>query len=282
MKNDNYEHELIEISKKFPASVICLNEEDIIRYFPNQTFIPAHWHRSLEIAYLENIDAILKVGEREYSIKNEFTLINSKEVHSIIGNKIHDKAKSIILLISYDFIKEQFTDYDQINFDIRKLNENKNKFKKMIDELVKYINSSDDYKYMKCNALLFEILYFLFKNCKSDSMLVKIQNKKESVEMLNYVHDNYASSLSLQDAADYFHMSKEHFSRKFHEYLGTTYRDYLCSYRLYKSYDDVIHTNDSIQVISERHGFSNVKSFIQSFSLKYHSTPLKYRKNINK
>lgn len=52
-------------------------------------------------------------------------------------------------------------------------------------------------------------------------------------------------------------------------------------YRLYKAYDDIVHINESIQEISDKHGFSSVKSFIQFFSIKYHETPLKYRKNVN-
>lgn len=281
MKKDNYQHELVEIGKELPVIIMKANERELLDYFPNETFIPAHWHRSLEIAYLGGIEAVLQVGEKQIDIQDGFTLINSKEVHSIIGKRIEKNAQCIILLFSYDFLKNNFEQFDQVSFDIMKLNKHKIDLKKIVDKLLCSYESNDPYKNMKCNSLLFEMIHFLFSKCQEEEISIQLHNKKEAIEMLDYVHSNYAQELSLQEVANYFHMSKEHFSRKFHEYLGTTFKDYLCSYRLYQAYDDVIHSDESIQDISDKHGFTSVKSFIQFFSRKYHETPLKYRKNIN-
>ena len=75
-------------------------------------------------------------------------------------------------------------------------------------------------------------------------------------------------------------MSSEYFSRKFHEWFGTTYKVYLANYRFSKAYEELINSNNNIQDIASTHGFSNVKSFITIFKEKYNITPSRYRQFI--
>lgn len=99
--------------------------------------------------------------------------------------------------------------------------------------------------------------------------------------VLAYIHDHYQEDLSLNKMTSIFYVSKEHFSRQFHHYVGKSFKEYLMSYRLYKAYDDVISTSKTIQEIAYDHGFLNVKSFIKLFKETYHSTPFQYRKKIS-
>ena len=108
------------------------------------------------------------------------------------------------------------------------------------------------------------------------------KNQEQIKEILTYLHEHYQEPLSLSDMADSFYMSKEHFSRQFHHYIGKTFRDYLSSYRLFKAYDDIINSDMTVQDIARLHGFLNVKSFIKIFRDTYHQTPLQYRKEMSR
>lgn len=191
VKDNNDLHELVEVGKNLPIVIIQVTKKDLRNYFPNQTSIPAHWHRSLEIAYLENCVVTLNVGDKKFNIENSFTLINSKEVHSLVGKEIKDDANCIILLISYDCIKGLYPDYDQVNFSIIKLNENKKEFKVIVDLLMDSYLSNDEYKHILCNSYLLQILHFLFSKCIcSEQMLIK-QRKKEAMAMLDFMHVSF-------------------------------------------------------------------------------------------
>ncbi|MEC5267498.1 helix-turn-helix transcriptional regulator, partial [Bacillus mycoides] len=86
--------------------------------------------------------------------------------------------------------------------------------------------------------------------------------------------------VKLTDVDNHFFVSEEHFSRMFKKSFGSNFTTFLTRYRLYKAYEDIINSTNSIQDIAVKHGFSNVKSFISQFKEKYGYTPLQYRKNI--
>ncbi len=55
------------------------------------------------------------------------------------------------------------------------------------------------------------------------------------------------------------------------------FKDYLTDIRLLNSIYDLIHTNEKVIDISEKHGFYNVSAYISSFKLHYGITHKKYR-----
>nr|WP_275590302.1 MULTISPECIES: helix-turn-helix domain-containing protein [unclassified Mammaliicoccus] len=64
--------------------------------------------------------------------------------------------------------------------------------------------------------------------------------------------------------------------------MGVNFKDYLTDIRLLNSTYDLIHTQEKIIDISEKHGFYNVSSYIYSFKLYYGVTPKKYRDMIQR
>lgn len=276
----DYYHEDVTGEGKIPALMASLQQKEIQRFFPNEIFIPFHWHRSLELSLIENAEVILQVGQKELLIKNDFTCVNSGMVHALRGKTVNEDVHCFVLVLSYEFMKQYYPDIDQVYFDLS--------VKKDHDDLIEiyrriekqYLNQ-DQYSYLDITASLLELFSLLLREYKIDKPLKKIKSIKTQEQVknvLNYIHNHYQESLSLTDIADQFYMSNEHFSRQFHHYVGQTFRDYLFSYRLYKAYEDVIHSEITIQDIARIHGFTNVKSFIKAFHDTYHQTPLQYRK----
>ena len=88
----------------------------------------------------------------------------------------------------------------------------------------------------------------------------------------------HAEEITLQDGADELGLNKEYFCRMFKENMGISFISYVNQVRIDHIYQDLIHTDDSIQEIAERHGFYNQKLFYRMFKERYDCTPVKLRK----
>lgn len=277
-------HERVEHKNQIPALIAILDKESVNQYFPTDIFISSHWHRSVEISLIEDLEVVVQIENKEYFVHNDFTCINSSVVHSLMGRNLGKNAQAIIVLISYDFIKQFYPELDSIAFDLS-LKSNHDDLKELYYKLRDLYIHQDEYSCFSITACLLEILALLFKeyHVKKDHIpKSSIKNQELIKSVLTYIHEHYQEDLSLGFLADYFHISQEYFSRQFHRYVGKTFRDYLFSYRLYKAYDDIINSENTIQDIARVHGFLNVKSFIRVFRKAYHETPLQYRKKMSK
>lgn len=277
---NTYQHERIIHEKHIPAMIAIVERNDIQEYFPVDIFIPAHWHRSLEIALIEQAEVSLQIGEQEYRIEDDFTCVNSGVVHSLRANMLKTNPKCIILILSYEFMKEYYPQIDDVFFDLNK-NQNHDALKELYYKLEYLYKHQEAFTYLEITACILEIYKLLLSEYRVErenlgKKTLKYQNQIK--EILTYLHEHYMEELSLLEVANLFHISKEYFSRQFHTYVGKTYRDYITSYRLYKAYEDVIHSSLTIQSIASKHGFSSSRSFIKTFYDAYHETPLKYRK----
>lgn len=280
---ETYPHERVELTAQLPALIAVLDKQSIKQNFPSGAFIPAHWHRSLEITLIENAEVILRVGNNEYIIKDNFTCINSGEVHSIHAKKnmeIPDNAHSIILIISYDFIIQYCPEFENIRFELP-INNPNTALKELFYKLETLYNNNDKYNSLTITACILEILNLLLTKYQTSSSvpIPKAKGQKQIKQILTYLHENYQEELTLESLASHFHISKEYLSRQFHRYVGSTFRDYLIGYRLYHAYEDIIHSNRTIQEIAQLHGFANVKSLIHTFKEAYGDTPYQYRQN---
>lgn len=277
---ERYHHESVPHSQQLPAMIAILDRQLIQQNFPEEIFIPSHWHRSLEISLIEQAEVVLQIGEQEFLIKDDFTCINSGVVHSLRCNRMNERSSSIVVLFSYEFLTQYCPEIDSIYFDLR-LKEDHTPLKQLYVKLKEAYLKDQPYAYLNVTACLLEILGVLMRDYKVEKDDIKFRSSKKQEEIkivLSYLHEHYQEDISLQDMAMRYHMSKEHFSRQFHHYVGKTFRDYLSSYRLYKAYEDIVHSDSSIQDIARRHGFVNVRSLIQQFTRVYQDTPMQYRK----
>ncbi|WP_236877887.1 helix-turn-helix transcriptional regulator [Clostridioides difficile] len=100
--------------------------------------------------------------------------------------------------------------------------------------------------------------------------------------VLEYTNINYKSPISINKIATVAHLQPEYFCRKFKQYMGQTYLEYLNDVRISHIYKDLINTNDTLCSILETHGFTNTKLFYRIFKEKFKCTPKHIRKNLPK
>lgn len=93
-----------------------------------------------------------------------------------------------------------------------------------------------------------------------------------------YINDHYKDTIHLQDIAQQNFMSRHALSSAFKDIVGTSFKDYLISFRLTEAKKLLITTDLSVEEIAEAIGYVNVNNFVQIFKKKEALTPLQYRK----
>ena len=83
--------------------------------------------------------------------------------------------------------------------------------------------------------------------------------------------------ISLQDAADELGLNREYFCRFFKQNTGISFIRYVNQVRINHIYQELLHSDEGIQEITERHGFYNQKLFYRMFKERYECTPRELR-----
>jgi len=94
----------------------------------------------------------------------------------------------------------------------------------------------------------------------------------------DYINDHICDSITLEELAESVRMSKFHFCRRFKEETGMTPMRYVMRRKVDASKYFLQYTGDSIQLISERFGFTDQSHYARLFRQFTGMTPLAYRK----
>lgn len=97
---------------------------------------------------------------------------------------------------------------------------------------------------------------------------------------IKFVKDNYQQQVGLQEAAQFLNVSETHLSRLFKEIVKINFLTYLNTYRINKSIDLLINTNENINEIANKCGFVTPGYFAKLFKRLLNTTPTKFRDNV--
>lgn len=101
--------------------------------------------------------------------------------------------------------------------------------------------------------------------------LVTIEKAKE------YMHEKFATDISLYEISIYSHVSPFHFSRVFKKFTAFSPYQYLLNVRLKHGEMLLKNTTMPISDVSFSSGFNSVEHFATAFKQKYKVNPTKYR-----
>ena len=148
----------------------------------------------------------------------------------------------------------------------------------MLHLLLVYFESNNDQSCYMINHLLPAFLLHLMLN----SIPVPENENDGTYSTLEatarYIASNYASPITLEDAAKTAGFTPSYFSRKFKEMVGIGFHDYLTHIRLKNSAELLRSSSLSIQEISVRCGFASSNYFGDVFRSAYGVSPRSYRK----
>jgi AraC-like DNA-binding protein len=250
--------------------------------------VPSHWHNHLEVLYIIQGTMHMVRNDEKYTLQQQdLFLVNSGDIHL---TRSPQHVEVLLLQIPYELLSHAVSSYKLIRFkEYYPESELKETpaFQKMIQHLLTmktlYQQGEDGYQFL-FNSNLNLFLHTLYKNyALSENLEEKNKASKHLSrikEILDYVEHNYMEPLSLSDVASLAALNPEYFCRSFKKYTGFTFMEYVNLVRLTHIHRDLLHTEDNITRIQERHGFTNYKVFNRMFKEAYGCTPSKLRANI--
>lgn len=111
------------------------------------------------------------------------------------------------------------------------------------------------------------------------SNIIKKQQNPYILATRSYIEANYSNSdLSLEEIAESLNIAPNYLSTIFSKNLGKKLFEYVNEYRLEKSIHLLLHTDMSINDISQESGFGSSRNYIRIFKKYKDTTPGAYRK----
>ncbi|MBR1691827.1 MAG: helix-turn-helix domain-containing protein [Lachnospiraceae bacterium] len=130
---------------------------------------------------------------------------------------------------------------------------------------------------ISCHKYLTDLLFLLFTRQEMGTPGTDSTRGKLS-QVRSYLDASYAKNISLDELSSLFFISKFHLSREFKRIYGVTVGSYLLQKRLSEAKNLLRFSQDAVDTISRRCGFSDAGYFIKVFKKSEGMTPHQYRR----
>ncbi len=267
-----------------------IGEENILEY-DNKRF-NCHWHKEIEITLVYQGKMVYKVNEKEFTItEGDCLFINANALHMgwSIGNEpciYHAMTMDpSILCQEKSELREKYVDpvLDCTAFTSLLIRAEKDWQLKLISILREidtlYQKKSCCYEFeiisdiMKAWSLLYQnINSFLSQQNMPNRNVIRLKM------ILNFIHENYASRISLDDIARSANISKSECSHFFKQYMHESPFEYLLQYRIERSLPLLINEGKNITETAFNVGFPNSSYYTEIFKRYKGVTPREFKK----
>ena len=154
-----------------------------------------------------------------------------------------------------------------------KLSENSNVEAKMRSIGKKMLEENTPHT--ELSAEVYQLLITLAEIKRSQS---EVSTPEDVLKMQSFIHENFASKISVRDIADFAGMSEATIRRRFAEYLDISPVEYLNSIRLERAAAMLRSSDMPIKEVGFSCGFNSALYFTESFRKSFNCTPSAYRK----
>lgn len=249
-----------------------------------------HWHTELEFVYIESGTVTLWIGEKQFVLPaGSGVFINSKILH-----RFYSPAEAVIP--NFVFMPSFIAPQDSLIYEkyilpvlssslAFQVFHGENGWQAKALSVMKQIIAVQEHassRELATACLLQKLWLLLYENadyshtpCRADD---PASSQARLQVIMQYIHQNYAQNISLEEIAHYAGVSKSTVLNMFHRYLHITPINYLINCRLNEAALLLSKTEKKIATVSSETGFHNVDYFCRLFKKHYHLTPTEYRK----
>ncbi|MDP4093559.1 MAG: AraC family transcriptional regulator [Bacillota bacterium] len=249
-------------------------------------------HDVFEIFFLLSGHVTYLIEGRSYRLSpGDILLINNNELHKPVLTS-GEAYERIIVWIKPDFLnKHSIKDCDLsycfhhalINVqNLIRLNvSDRKKIQNAVFLLEDACESAEFGNHILRNSYMMEIIvhinrYFL-QSSKSENINHAEFNDKIS-RLVDYINQNLAENLSLDQLSEKFYLSKYHLLHEFKKYTGYSIHQYILQKRLISA-KKLLKEGMSVNEVCEASGFNDYSNFIRTFKNNYGVSPKRYSKN---
>lgn len=284
------QHEIVVPTDPLPVWYFIFHDHN------SEKYIAPHWHRGIELSYVERgrIDDFL-INKEHYSSKSGTILIvNTQEIHSIRDFE-NDNSLALSIIFPYDYVINL---YPAIAHQIIKINDptkfnSKQKIsylrlQSLLGQFIKVYFLDIPTKYLEQQRLIDEILCLLlsdFTEEKSDQQRIsgrKIYIINRLQYITQYVNNHYQEELNLTVIANQCNISKEYLARFFKKEMELTVENYINNVRAEHAYHELKHSKNNLTQIAINNGFSSIRTMNRAFDKLYGESASKIKKKRSK
>lgn len=256
---------------------------------------PAHWHKEIELILIKEGSCIITINKNIHHVTEGDIIFILPETLHAIEQEQHQPCEFINIVFDLHMLENNlidicYTDYIKPYLDNRiqlpdVLKKDSPHHAPLSEELLRLdtINHSPmPGAPLMIKSTLYRILWEML-SLHNKETFTENENKSEQIQkiktLLIYIKDNFATPLTLENAADFCGYSTSYFMKFFKSFTGVTFVSYLNSFRMKEAAKLLRDSDYNILEIAERCGIENYSYFIRLFKKQYHITPHQYRKN---
>lgn len=246
-----------------------------------------HWHTELEFVYVESGEVSIWINEEVVSLTaGNGIFINSRALH-----RLHSERDAVIpnfLFLPVFISPSDSLIYHRYVHPIISSAFSFQKFEETVPWQANVLSSMREIIHLNCEdqsspfqiSILVQQLWLLLADHIQlpDVPGSSVSSHARLQLMMEFIQNNYADELLLDDIAQAAHVSKSTALYLFRNILQITPVNYLILYRLKQAAVRLSKTEQKISEISQDVGFENVDHFCRTFKKHYGVTPTEYRK----
>lgn len=273
------------LSKSFPCDISKYKE----RKADSRERSSSHWHKYIEITYVEKGSAVYYVNDRVYLVEaGDVIIFNHLESHR--WKVTSEEIELTVLVFSSRIISDSMNEMD-LDYLVPFLKRGSNfqnkiakneyhgyEITKMMDEIYEEYTKQESGYYLIIKADIMRLLSILVRyyqkepNSLSGSDEQKISMKRLE-EALIYIKSNYADRITLEEAAGKANMCPNYFSGYFKKVTGYCFQEYVSKLRMEKAKSMLTDSDRGILEIALDCGITNMSNFYRQYKKFYGVTP---------
>ncbi|MGN0711156.1 MAG: helix-turn-helix domain-containing protein [Anaerovoracaceae bacterium] len=249
---------------------------------------PVHYHLDVEFVYVLDGEVKLRNGYCDYILRRGDIFTNSgHEVHNLEAT---DSDNVVALIqVSNLFFTQYFPTLNNACFRTYTTRDTHSKLdrlrKMLLNILLDYSRRSFNYKHT-CIDMMIEVIKYMDENFNlfsfEDQVVVNFKSNNRVIaerisHVINYIYENHASHITLQDLADIEHLSTFYLSHLIRDYVGISFQELLCFARVEMSEINLLGTDKKISTVARDSGFSTTAYYEKFFQQWFHHSPQEHR-----
>lgn len=269
-------YENVEFAKNRPIRItkIKVTENQL------ECVVPYHWHRCIEMIVPILNGAEIRAEDEIYRIfPGDYFLVNSQSAHLCRDIYPYLEYQGYIIQVNYAFLKHHCPHFDDLFFPNDLPIEVKGKIYQHIQDMIAASQLETAYAHLVVES---QLLLILAKLLQHSTLRTKMAKTGVPQNITNYISENDALPLSVQEIADHYHIAYSSLEKMFQKHFGMSVKKYIASIRLKNAVYQLLNRDeDNITKIAFENGFVNMKSFYKTFKDTYQMTPRDLKKKMN-
>jgi len=257
---------------------------DIAYVIKNEWHLPVHKHTHYELQYIMRGTGQHIINEQSYDYeKGDLFILAPQDTHFFT---FQEKCAICIIKFHEGFFQDLLLDADfkqvftQLSSPHRKMILSANSRQQVVllmDLIIAEQRKNTAYQNIVIKNALALVLSLVAK--EADQNLVKPKDEKIQA-ILNYIdqHITLKHTLSLQNIADTFHISKTYFNQYFTKATGSSYKKYVQEYALKLIAHQLVYHDKTLSQLADEFGYTDESHLSNAFKAHFKQTPSAFKK----